>query len=55
MALAVKAGLSELADKWLTVPDYFGANAGLKVTALVAGCWPGPIPSMTWPSPATTG
>ena len=37
MALAVKAGLSELADKWLTVPDYFGANAGLKVTALVAG------------------
>ena len=37
MALAVKAGLSELADRWLTVPDYFGANAGLKVTALVAG------------------
>ncbi|HEY8914204.1 IS1380 family transposase [Lacisediminihabitans sp.] len=37
MALAVKSGLPELADKWLTVPDYFGANAGLKVTALVAG------------------
>ena len=37
MALAVKAGLSELADRWLTVTDDFGANAGLKVTALVAG------------------
>ena len=37
MALAVKTGLGELADQWLTLPGYFGANAGLKVTALVAG------------------
>jgi hypothetical protein len=37
MALAVKTGLSELADEHLSVPGYFGANAGLKVTALVAG------------------
>jgi len=37
MALAVKTGLGELADTWLTLPDYFGANAGIKVTALVAG------------------
>ncbi|MDH6237490.1 IS1380 family transposase [Cryobacterium sp. CG_9.6] len=37
MALAVKTGLSDLADAWLTLPGYFGANSGLKVTALVAG------------------
>ncbi|MGY4543293.1 hypothetical protein ACVWY0_003226 [Arthrobacter sp. UYNi723] len=37
MALAVKTGLGELADQWLTLPGYVGANAGLKVTALVAG------------------
>jgi len=37
MALAVRTGLSDLADEWLTLPSYFGANAGLKVTALVAG------------------
>jgi hypothetical protein len=37
MALAVKTCLGELADQWLTLPGYFGANAGLKVTALVAG------------------
>lgn len=37
MALAVKTCLGELADHWLTLPGYFGANAGLKVTALVAG------------------
>ena len=37
MALAVKTGLGDLADVWLTLPGYFGANAGLKVTALVAG------------------
>ncbi|MET3176374.1 UNVERIFIED_ORG: hypothetical protein ABIB52_004249 [Arthrobacter sp. UYCu721] len=37
MALAVKTCLGELADRWLTLPGYFGANAGLKVTALVAG------------------
>jgi hypothetical protein len=36
MALAVKTCLGELADQWLTLPGYFGANAGLKVTALVA-------------------
>ncbi len=36
MALAVKTGLSELADAWLTLPGYFGANAGLKFTALFA-------------------
>src|SRR5665213_2029254 len=37
MALAVSTGLAELANRWLTLPGYFGANAGLKVTALVAG------------------
>lgn len=37
MALAVRTGLGDLADAWLTLPGYFGANAGLKVTALVAG------------------
>ena len=37
MALAVKTDLGELANRWLTLPGYFGANAGLKVTALIAG------------------
>lgn len=37
MALAVKTGLGELADAWLSLPGYFGTNAGVKVTALVAG------------------
>ena len=37
MALARKAGLVDLAQKWLTVPTDKGANAGGKVTALVAG------------------
>ena len=37
MALAVRTGLGELADEHLHLPGYFGANAGLKVTALVAG------------------
>lgn len=37
MALAVKTGLGELTDQRLSLPGYFGANAGLKVTALVAG------------------
>jgi hypothetical protein len=37
MALAVRTGLGALADKWLSLPGYFGANAGMKVTALVAG------------------
>ncbi len=41
MALAVKTGLGDLTDAWLTLPGYFGANAGLKVTALVAGKLPG--------------
>jgi hypothetical protein len=37
MMLAVSTGLGELAGKWLSLPGYFGANAGLKVTALIAG------------------
>ena len=37
MMLAASTGLGELAIRWLTLPGYFGANAGLKVTALVAG------------------
>ncbi|MEC5180326.1 hypothetical protein RCH07_001675, partial [Arthrobacter sp. CG_A4] len=37
MGLAGKTGLGELVDEHLKLPDYFGANAGLKVTALVAG------------------
>jgi hypothetical protein len=37
MGLAVKTGLGQLADELLTLPEYFGANPGLKVTALVAG------------------
>jgi len=37
MALAARTGLAELANRWLTLPGYFGANAGLKITALVAG------------------
>jgi len=37
MMLAVSTGLKDLADELLTVPKSFGANAGLKVLALVAG------------------
>ena len=37
LALARTAGLPELADKHLRVPTDKGANAGLKVTSLVAG------------------
>ena len=37
MALAVKTGLGDLTNRRLSLPGYFGANAGLKVTALVAG------------------
>jgi hypothetical protein len=37
MVFAAKTGLGDLADTWLTLPGHFGANAGLKVTALVAG------------------
>lgn len=37
MKLAQKAGLRALADEWLAVPTDKGANAGLKVTSLVAG------------------
>ena len=37
MALATKTGLGFLVDEWVKLPRYFGSNAGLKVTALVAG------------------
>lgn len=37
MRLAEDAGLHSLADEWLSVPTDKGANAGLKVAALVAG------------------
>ena len=37
LALAQSAGLAELAARHLTVPTDKGANAGLKVTSLVAG------------------
>jgi hypothetical protein len=37
VALASSAGLGELAQQYLTVPTDKGANAGLKVTSLVAG------------------
>ena len=37
MALAARTGLSTLVDEWVKLPGYFGANAGMKVTALVAG------------------
>ena len=54
MALAVKTGLGDLANKWLTLPGYFGANAGMKVTALVAGMLAG-ADSMAWPCCGTAG
>ena len=37
VALADRVGLQELADQFLTIPTDKGANAGLKVTSLVAG------------------
>jgi hypothetical protein len=37
LALAESAGLTELADRHLSVPSDKGANAGLKVSSLVAG------------------
>src|SRR4051795_5831834 len=37
MALAGKAGLCELADERVSVPTDQGANAGLKLSSLVAG------------------
>lgn len=37
MTLAAKTGLRVLVDEWVKLPGYFGANAGLKVAALVAG------------------
>jgi len=37
MRLAEKAGLRQLAQKWLSVPTDKGANAGLKVASLVGG------------------
>ena len=45
-AMAVKTGLGSLADQWVKLPEYFGANAGLKVTALVAGMLAGPTRSI---------
>ena len=37
MALAAKTGLRGLVDEWVKLPGYFGANAGMKALALVAG------------------
>jgi len=37
MALAAKTGLRVLVDEWVKLPGYFGANAGMKALALVAG------------------
>lgn len=37
MLLAASTGLGELSNRWLTLPGCFGANAGVKVTALAAG------------------
>ena len=37
MALAAKTGLGTLVDEWVKLPGYFGANAGMKALALVAG------------------
>jgi hypothetical protein len=37
MRLAQNAGLTGLAQQWLSVPTDKGANAGLKVSSLVAG------------------
>jgi hypothetical protein len=37
MRLAERTGLRSLADQWLSVPTDKGANAGLKVSSLVAG------------------
>src|SRR6478752_7016901 len=37
MRLAAEAGLADLADQVLSVPSDKGANAGVKVTSLVAG------------------
>ena len=37
MKLAQNAALRDLADEWLSVPTDKGANAGLKVSSLVAG------------------
>ena len=35
--MAAKTGLDTLVDEWVKLPGYFGANAGLKALALVAG------------------
>ena len=37
MGLAADTGLGDLVDEHVKVPEYYGANAGLKVSALVAG------------------
>lgn len=36
-ALAAKTGLGALFDEWVKLPGYFGANAGMRALALVAG------------------
>lgn len=53
MRLDQDAGLHSLADEWLSVPTDKGANAGLKVGALVAAWSPGSTALMTWPCYAT--
>ncbi len=55
MALAVKSGLGDLTDQRLSLPGYFGANAGVKVTALVAGMLAGADSIDFWPFSATAG
>ena len=37
MVSAAITGLGSLVDEWVKLPGYFGANAGMKVMALVAG------------------
>jgi hypothetical protein len=55
MALAVTTGLGDLADEHLHLPGCLGANAGLKVTALVAGMVAGQTRSTTWRCCVTAG
>ena len=43
MVLAAKTGLRTLVDEWVKLPGYFGANAGLKALALVAGMLTGAL------------
>ena len=48
VALAQRCGLAALVGADLTLPDRGGANADLKVPALVAGWSPAPIRSLAW-------